>query len=237
MIQKSRPPNRQQKIITRQVNLAIQAPPPTSEYLDWSDQYIRFGREYHPYKIPVRAPGLVLDAQIGRYDCSRVFLDAGSNLYLIYAKKKLRAMNIPLNSLTPWDTGFHGIIPGKPEIPLGKIWLDVVFRMRENFRRQKPEFEVMDFSSQYHAILGRHAYFRFMVPPLEDTRTQQNYHCQRKPSLALTHAIGSSIKYHKPSGCTHNSYKSRVQSIMRYPQMYVGLYLINRSMQLTIRRK
>jgi hypothetical protein len=87
MIQKSRPPNRQQKIITRQVNLAIQAPPPTSEYLDWSDQYIRFGREYHPYKIPVRAPGLVLDAQIGRYDCSRVFLDAGSNLYLIYAIK------------------------------------------------------------------------------------------------------------------------------------------------------
>jgi hypothetical protein len=44
MIQKMRPPNRLLEIITRQVNLAIQAPPPTPEYLDWSDQYIGFGR-------------------------------------------------------------------------------------------------------------------------------------------------------------------------------------------------
>jgi hypothetical protein len=72
-------------------------------------------------------------------------------------------MNIPLTSLKPSDTGFHGIIPGKPEIPLGKIWLDVVFGTRENFRKEKLEFEVMDFQSQYHAILGRPAYFRFMA--------------------------------------------------------------------------
>jgi hypothetical protein len=77
MIQKSRLPNGQQKIITRQVNLAIQPPPPMPEYLDWSDQYIGFGREDHPYKIP--RPGhspLVLDAKINGYDCGRIFLDA-----------------------------------------------------------------------------------------------------------------------------------------------------------------
>jgi hypothetical protein len=37
MIQKGRPSNMTQKLITRQVNLVIQAPPPTIEYLDWSE--------------------------------------------------------------------------------------------------------------------------------------------------------------------------------------------------------
>ena len=72
-------------------------------------------------------------------------------------------MNISLTNLTPSDTRFHGIVSGKSEIPLGKIWLDVVFGTRENFRREKLEFEVVDFPSQYHAILGRPAYFQFMA--------------------------------------------------------------------------
>jgi hypothetical protein len=72
-------------------------------------------------------------------------------------------MNISLTNLTPSDTGFHGVIPGKSEIPLGKIWLDVVFGNRKNFRREKLEFEVIDFRSQYHAILGSPAYSRFMA--------------------------------------------------------------------------
>jgi hypothetical protein len=80
-------------------------------------------------------------------------LDAGSTINLIYAKT-LRATNISLTNLVPSDIGFHGIVPGKPEIPLGKIILDVVFGTRDNFRREKLEFEVMDWPSQYHAILG-----------------------------------------------------------------------------------
>jgi hypothetical protein len=42
-------------------------------------------------------------------------------------------MNIPLANLKPLDAEFHGLIPGKSEIPLGKIWLDVVLGTRENF--------------------------------------------------------------------------------------------------------
>jgi hypothetical protein len=45
-------------------------------------------------------------------------------------------MNISLTNLAPSDIGFHGVILGKPEIPLGKIWLDVVFGTRENFREK-----------------------------------------------------------------------------------------------------
>jgi hypothetical protein len=65
-----------QKSITRQVNLAITAPPPTTEYLNWSDQPIKFSREDHPPKVPRsgHAP-MVLKAQIGAYVVSRVFME------------------------------------------------------------------------------------------------------------------------------------------------------------------
>jgi hypothetical protein len=72
-------------------------------------------------------------------------------------------MSISLTNLIPSDASFHGIVPGKPEMPLGKILLDVVFGTREYFRREKLEFEVVDFPSQYHAILGKLAYSRFMA--------------------------------------------------------------------------
>jgi hypothetical protein len=75
-----------QKSITRQVNLAITAPPPTTEYLNWSDQPIKFSREDHPPKVPrPRHAPVVLKAQIIGYDISRVFMDAGSGINLIYA--------------------------------------------------------------------------------------------------------------------------------------------------------
>ena len=52
---------------------------------------------------------------------SRVFMDGGSGINLIFASP-LAAMRIPLCILEPSDTTFHGIIPGKGIYPLGKIW-------------------------------------------------------------------------------------------------------------------
>jgi hypothetical protein len=75
----------------------------------------------------------------------------------------LRKMNISLANLKPTDTRFHGITPEKPSYPLGKINLDVQFGTQENYRREKLEFEVVDLPSQYHALLGRPAYARFMA--------------------------------------------------------------------------
>jgi hypothetical protein len=86
---------------------------------------------------------LVLQAQIGEFDVGRVFMDAGSGIDLIYASM-LRSMNISLTNLAASDTCFHGIAPRKPNVPLGKITLDVFFSSQENFRREKIEFEVMD---------------------------------------------------------------------------------------------
>jgi hypothetical protein len=43
---------KEQKNISRQVNLAISSPPATTEYLQWSDQPVRFSRADHPRKVP-----------------------------------------------------------------------------------------------------------------------------------------------------------------------------------------
>jgi hypothetical protein len=53
-------------------------------------------------------------------------------------------MNISFTNLIPSNAGFHGIVPGKPEMPLGKILFEVVFGTNKNFRREKLEFEVVD---------------------------------------------------------------------------------------------
>ena len=60
---------------------------------------------------------------------------------------------------------FHGVIPGKKAESLGQIALDVVFGDSKHFRKEKLTFEVVDFQSAYHAILGRPAYARFMARP------------------------------------------------------------------------
>jgi hypothetical protein len=103
---------------------------------------------------------LVLEAQIGGFTSKKVFhhaLDGGSILNLIYADT-LWKIKIPIDNLLPTDTSFHGIVPGKLTYPLGAIHLDVIFGTPSNFRKEKIEFEVVDWPSQYHAILGRLAF-------------------------------------------------------------------------------
>jgi hypothetical protein len=91
-------------------------------------------------------------------------MDAGSGINLIYAKT-LRAMHISLEFLKPTDCSFYGIVPESANYPLGRIALNVCFGNRQNYRREKLDFEVMDWPSQYHAILGRPAFSRFMAVP------------------------------------------------------------------------
>jgi hypothetical protein len=74
-------------------------------------------------------------------------------------------MHISLEFLKPTNCSFHGIVPGSANYPLGRIALNVCFRNRQNYRREKLDFEVMDWPSQYHAILGRLAFSRFMAVP------------------------------------------------------------------------
>jgi hypothetical protein len=107
---------------------------------------------------------MVLKAQVGGYDIRRVFMDARSSINVIYART-LKTMCISLESLKPTDYSFHGIVPGGANFPLGKIELDICFGNSNNYRREKLEFEVMDWPSQYHAILRCPTFAKFMVVP------------------------------------------------------------------------
>jgi hypothetical protein len=91
-------------------------------------------------------------------------MDAGSRINLIYAKT-LWAMHISLEFLKPTDYSFHEIVPGSANYPLGRIALNICFGNRQNYRREKLDFKVMDWPSQYHAILRRPAFLQFMAVP------------------------------------------------------------------------
>ncbi|XP_010229825.1 uncharacterized protein LOC104582165 [Brachypodium distachyon] len=139
--------------------MAVRSPPSSTEYLDWFEVEITFSREDHPPCIP--QPGnaaLVLDTQIGGYMLNKVFINDGSGLNIIYADT-LRKMNCSTTKLAATKTTFHGIILGKA----AKVNLDVVFGTPDNFRRERLDFEVVDWPSQYHVVLSRVALPRFMV--------------------------------------------------------------------------
>jgi hypothetical protein len=147
MIQPVPKSNKEEKSISRQVNLAVTSPTVTTKYLHWSEQPIEFNREDHPITVP--RPGnapLVLKVQIRGYDVDMVFMDEGSGINLIYAKI-LQAMHISLEFLKPTDCSFHGIVPGSANYPLGRIALNICFGNRQNYRRKKLDFEVMDWPS------------------------------------------------------------------------------------------
>jgi len=163
MIQKAHFSKREMKKFTREVNLAEASM--TTEYINWSEQTIYFSRADHPPSVP--RPGhaaLVLEAQIGGFNMSKVFMDGGSGLNLLFAST-LKVMGISVEALSESDTQFHGIIPTLPALPLGKISLEVIFGKPGNFRKERLEFEVVDWESQYHAILGRPAFAKFMAVP------------------------------------------------------------------------
>jgi hypothetical protein len=52
MIQPVPKSKKEEKSITRQVNLAVTSPPVTMEYLHWSEQPIGFSRKDHPIIVP-----------------------------------------------------------------------------------------------------------------------------------------------------------------------------------------
>jgi hypothetical protein len=91
-------------------------------------------------------------------------MDVGSGINLIDANT-LQAMHISLEFLKPTDCSFHGIVLGSANYPLGRIAVNVCFGNCQNYRREKFDFEVMDWPSQYHVILGQPAFSRFMAVP------------------------------------------------------------------------
>jgi hypothetical protein len=134
-------------------------------YLDWSDKPITFDQGDHPDCVP--SPGkylLVVDPVIGNTRLTKVLMDGGSSLNIIYAET-LGLLEIDLSTIRGGVTPFHGIIPGKRVLSLGQLDLPVFFGTPSNFRKETLTFEVVGFQGTYHAVLGRLCYAKFMVVP------------------------------------------------------------------------
>jgi hypothetical protein len=66
-------------------------------FLDWSDDAITFSREDHPKRIPnLGQYPLVVDPVIGNARFSKVLMDEGSSLNILY-KHTLRLLGIGLD--------------------------------------------------------------------------------------------------------------------------------------------
>jgi hypothetical protein len=89
---------------------------------------------------------LVVEAQIGGFRMSKVFMDGGSGLNLIFLDT-IKTMGITMRMLEETDTCFHGILPTSPAYSIGKVYLNVVFGKPDNFRKEKIEFEVVNWES------------------------------------------------------------------------------------------
>jgi hypothetical protein len=121
------------------VNLAVPV------YLDWSDKPITFDQADHPDRVP--SPGkypLVVDPVVGHVRLTKVLMDGGSSLNIIYAET-LGLLRVDLSSVWAGAAPFHGIIPGKRVQPLGQLDLPVYFGTPSNFRRETLTFEVVGF--------------------------------------------------------------------------------------------
>jgi hypothetical protein len=111
-----------------------------------------------PGKLP-----LVLDPVLAEVKLTRVLIDGGSGLNLIFTST-LRKMGLDLTDmLIPSKSPFYGIVPGNATHPLGMVVLPVTFGMRENYRTEFIKFEVANFDSSYPSILGRPALTKFMA--------------------------------------------------------------------------
>jgi hypothetical protein len=137
----------------------------TPVYLDWSYKPITFDQGDHPDYVP--SPGrypLVVDPVIGNARLTKVLMDGGSSLNIIYAET-LGLLGVDLSTIRAGAAPFHGIVPDKRVLPLGQLDLPVCFGTPSNFRKETLTFKVVRFRGTYHAVLGRPCYAKFMAVP------------------------------------------------------------------------
>ena len=107
---------------------------------------------------------MVLDPIINGYHLTRVLMDGGSSLNLIY-QDTIRKMGIEPSRISQSNTTFKGVIPGVEARYMGSLVLEVVFGSPDNFRSEELIFDIAPFRSGYHALLGRTAFARFNAIP------------------------------------------------------------------------
>jgi hypothetical protein len=158
-------PNRRAQKATRREVMSIEPAVPTP--LWWSEVPITFSREdqWTRFSEPGRFP-LVLKPVVAGSKLNKVLIDGRSGLNVLFTKT-LKKMKLDItHMLTKSTSPFYGIVPGNAAIPLGSVVLPVTFgETRDNYCTEYVKFEVADFETSYHAILGRPAIAKFMAVP------------------------------------------------------------------------
>jgi hypothetical protein len=145
--------------------LSIEPDAPTP--LRWSEVPITFSRtdQWTSFSEPGRFP-LVLKPVVASSRLNKVLIDGGSGLNVLFTKI-LKKMKLDITDmLTKSASPLYDVVPDNTAIPLGSVVLPFTFgETRENYRTEYIKFEVADFETSYHAILGRPAITKFMVVP------------------------------------------------------------------------
>jgi hypothetical protein len=151
-------------------------------YLDWSDKPITFDRGDHPDCMPSlgRYP-LVVDPVIGNARLTKVLMDGGSSLNIIYTET-LGLLGIDLSTIRAGATPFHGIVPRKRVLPLGQLNLPVCFGTSSNFRKETLTFEGgwvprnLPRGAGETVLRQVHGRPQLHVPQAQDARPQLSHH-------------------------------------------------------------
>ena len=89
---------------------------------------------------------MVLDAIINGYHLTRVLMDGGSSLNLIY-EDTVHRMGINPSRISQRNTTFEGVIPGVEAYNTGSVIVEVTFGSPGNSRSEELLFIVAPFES------------------------------------------------------------------------------------------
>ena len=130
--------------------------PAMSAFLKWSGSPITFDRCDYPDSVTHLGRYLLMvDPIIGMNRLTKVLMDGGSGLNIMYAET-LDAMGIDRSRIRPTRAPFHSIVPGKQAIPIGQIDLPITFGNPSNYRTETLTFEVVGFPRSTMPFWGDH---------------------------------------------------------------------------------
>ena len=110
--------------------------PAVPHYLRWSEQPILWSSEDHPPRVDNPSHLVVVVVpQVGGYKFTKVLMDGGSIINILYYET-FRRMGLTDKNLSQSNTVFHGVVPGKSAYPVGKIELEVAFGDEHNYRAE-----------------------------------------------------------------------------------------------------
>ena len=124
----------------------------------WVAMPITFDEKDEPSPGNNHAPAaLVLDPIVDGFRLTKVLMDGGSGLNLIF-EDTLDKMQFNRSRIKHSHTTCRGIIPGREAHCSGCVTLDIVFGTLDNYISKPLLFHIVPFHSGYHTLLGCEAF-------------------------------------------------------------------------------